>query len=176
MSKKAEMVTLRSGTNVPAGTVMHLTRQQAEARRHLLTPVKGWHDPKGKDERLAFSSSQQVFFKAGEELGLEGDLDRSVAVAAGSAETPSPTPVNDEKVYQKGVKAGRAEMLKEVEVYNAAADAHDAADDKLAAAEEALTQEQDAAKKPALQKAVDEARTEAAAAKAAFEALPKIKA
>lgn len=177
MSKKTEVVTLQSGTNVPSGTVMHLTRQQAEARRHALVPVKGWHDRDAKsDQRLAFTSNAQVFFKAGEVLGLEGELDRGVAIAAGAPDAAAPTPVNDDKVYQKGVKAGRAEMLKEVEAYNTAAEAHDAAEDKVTDAEQALADEQDPAKKPALQQSLDAAKAEAATAKAAFEALPKIKA
>lgn len=177
MSKKAEVVTLQSGTNVPSGTVMHLTRQQAEARRHALVPVKDWHDRNAKpDQRLAFTSSAQVFFKAGEELGLEGELDRGVALAAGVADASAPTPANDDKAYQKGIKAGRAEMLKEVEAYNAAAEAHENAEDKVEEAQQALDTEPDPAKKPALQQALDTAKTEAMAAKSAFEALPKIKA
>jgi len=207
MSKKAEVVTLQSGTNVPSGTVMHLTRQQADARRHALVPVKGWHDRDGKpDQRMAFTSNAQVFFKAGEELGLEGELDRGVAIAAGVNEPAAGVNADGdtagmatmrkqfdaayakqgkeleaakasvETAREEGIKAGRAELLKEVEAYNAAAEAHEAADDKVAEAEQALADEQEPAKKPALQHALDIAKTEAAAAKSTVEALPKIKA
>ncbi len=166
MSKKKDVTSLKleAGTNVPAGAVLHLTYGQADARRHLLTPVKDWHKDAEDDRRLAFTSTAATYFKTGEEFGIEGDIDRAVQTAAGIGRDPAakasgnvaPDQAALDKAFDEGKAAGRAELFAEVEAYSKAADAVDAAEDdleavkdgedkdKIAAAEAALTSAKEA--------------------------------
>jgi len=145
MSKKSTTLTLAAGTQIPAGQVMLLTAAQANARRHLLTPVKDWHGADAaEDVRLGFTASLPTFFKARETLGLEGEVDRAV-LTAGGVKPPKGTAAAKVKIgradktaldaaFAKGKKAGRKEALEEVDAFNKAADAVADAEDVLATA------------------------------------------
>lgn len=172
MSKKTTTLTLTSGINVPADHVLLLTRAQANARRHLLTPVKDWHDEKAEeDTRLGFKASLPTFFKAGETLGIEGTVDRAV-LAAGGVEPPRGTAaprvrtgridrVAIDAAFDRGRKAGRKEALAEVEAFNKAADV-------VVEAEGAL----EAAKAGADAEVIKKAEADLAAAREAMPAEP----
>lgn len=60
-----------------AGTVLTLSEAQAARRRHLLKPLGG----------SRFEALGVVCFKAGEELGVDGDLPKALAEAV---ETDAP--------------------------------------------------------------------------------------
>lgn len=55
--------------NFPAGTVLKLDEEQARSRAHLLTQT---------DRKGAYLAMDQVQFKKGEEIGLDGDLDKRI--------------------------------------------------------------------------------------------------
>ena len=172
MSKKTTTLKLKDGIHVPADHVLLLTRAQANARRHLLTPVKDWHDEKADDEtRLGFKAALPTFFKAGETIGIEGTVDRAVLSAAG-VEPPKGTAAPKVKTgrsdkaaidaaFERGKKAGRKEALAEVEAFNTAADA-------VADADEALLK----ARTDGDAEAIKKAEADLAAAKAAMPSEP----
>lgn len=95
--KKTTKVTFRQAGKVPPEVVMHLTADQAGARRHLLTPVKDWHSKETAAKRLPFSAKEPVLFKAGEELELDlvdGKIPPSLAEAMAGTE-PAEVPALD---------------------------------------------------------------------------------
>ena len=156
--------------NIPSGTQVWLTPQQAGSRSHALAEVET--DKTRKDRKL-YVTNQQLGFKAGEELAIEGDLDRGLEAmfgiapsdAAEGAGTKSPPANRDTQLdaaFARGKAAGRKEMLDEVS-------AHDAAHAKFEAAQDDLD---------ALAEGADRTAAEAAvtAAKAAVDALPELKA
>ena len=68
--------------NIPAGSQVWLTDEQARSRAHLLTESKS--DKKVKDRQL-YTANAQLGFKAGEELAIEGELDRGLEAMFGIA-------------------------------------------------------------------------------------------
>lgn len=66
--------------NIPAGTQVWLTKRQASSRAHLLTEIKT--DKTVKDRNL-YAANGQLGFKEGEELSIEGDLDRGLEAMFG---------------------------------------------------------------------------------------------
>lgn len=98
--KKTTKVTLQAVGRVPPEVVMHLTADQADARRHLLTPVKDWHDKRdAPTKRLAFTAKEPVLFKAGEELELDlvdGKVPPLLADALRVAPEPAPAARNED--------------------------------------------------------------------------------
>lgn len=184
MAKDVEIVTFREGAVVPSGVIMHLTADQADARRHVLKPEKGWHTEKSADKRLRFTGTAGVFFKAGEVLGLElgGKVPPALAgaltaetVAATAAEAPQLSPTDLDDLKAKAHKAGRAEMLAEVEARNALFEAEGAAIEAVEAAQAELAAAADDGKAP-LEARLAEAKEKLTAATAAVEALPELKA
>lgn len=77
--------------NIPLGTKVWLTDAQASARAHLLTPtgekavirkVKA-ADGEIEESRKLYVADAQLGFKAGEELAVEGDVDRGIELLFG---------------------------------------------------------------------------------------------
>lgn len=66
--------------NIPAGTQVWLTKKQASSRRHLITEVK---TEKTVKDRALYAANGQLGFKEGEELAIEGDLDRGLEAMFG---------------------------------------------------------------------------------------------
>jgi len=62
--------------NVPMGTQLWLTDAQASARQHAISPADS--DKRGPKDRKRYTANQQLGFKAGEELAIEGNLDRGL--------------------------------------------------------------------------------------------------
>ncbi|UYN98361.1 MAG: hypothetical protein KIT02_10320 [Devosia sp.] len=194
--KKDTVLTVAVGGAIPAGHVLLLTAAQAGARRHLLTSDSKDSDPwhwKG-DGRHAFTTVSPTYFKTGEELGVDGSLDRGLEIMfglAGEGAETKPTPSTQEgnaskaeleKAFNDGKaagaaevgldkklaeakQAGRAEMLAEVERRNGLFDALETAQ----VAQEALTSDADEDARAAAQRAVDSAQ-------AKVDALPELKA
>lgn len=140
--------------NAPAGARLWLTEKQAGARDHLLANVG---KSTSRDRRL-YELNAPAWFKAGEELGVEGDLDTGFLRLFGLDQNKSPTPV-----AAREHKSGRAVA--------------DAAKKQLAAARTAAAEAQTALQtattdeeKAAAQAKLDGAREAVAAAEAAVEA------
>ena len=66
--------------NIPAGTLVWLTKKQASSRAHLITEVKS---DKSVKDRTLYAANGQLGFKEGEELAIEGDLDRGLEAMFG---------------------------------------------------------------------------------------------
>jgi hypothetical protein len=73
--------------NVPTGTKLFLTARQSSDRQHGLTTLKAATE----SDRGVYVATQQLGFKAGEELGLEGDLDRGLQNMFGLGAPAAPT-------------------------------------------------------------------------------------
>lgn len=84
---------LNSSVGIAPGTVVHLDFGQADARRHLITPLAEAHKDRADARRLPFRADQRLFFKAGEEIGVEGPLDRQLQAAMG---------LSDEQLVEAG--------------------------------------------------------------------------
>ncbi|CAN7585416.1 hypothetical protein LJR016_004313 [Devosia sp. LjRoot16] len=192
-------VTFASGASVPGGTVMYLTGAQAHDRGHLVRPVKDGHKNIKDSKRLGFVSDKPVFFKAGETVELEGEIDRGVALAIG--EDPAPgTPAKTARkpgperhangdtpemaqlrrqfnaAYDRARTDARRELLGEIEKRNALIDAADAAAEVAEKAKAAHEAEPDAEKRKPLQKALDDALEAQAKADKLVNDLPELKA
>lgn len=78
----------QSGGYVSPGLVVHLLFGQFDARRHLLKAVKDAHKHPKDDRRLAYKAEGMLFFKAGEEIGIDGIIDRQLqnAIAVDDAD------------------------------------------------------------------------------------------
>lgn len=102
--------TFRIASSVPANLVIGLNFAQASARAHVLAPLRGKHKD-GKDtRRLPFRALEQMQFKAGETIGVDGMLDRVLADALG---IPQAEQAVDRKVAQEERAAkARADALK----------------------------------------------------------------
>lgn len=176
----SKTLTVAAGGSVPAGRVLKLTAQQADARRHLLKPEtkpkKDGEDPfswKG-DSRRSFQTTAPAYFKSGEALAIEGALDRGLEIMFGAGKGADAGETKDsankgtdagrlaleqgkavEVAFDQGKVAGRAEMLAEVHARNALFEALDQAVEALEKAEG------DAAKAEA-QAAVDKAQADVA--------------
>lgn len=66
--------------HVPAGTQVWLTKEQARDRVHAISPAES--SKQVKDRKL-FTANDQLGFKKGEELAIEGVLDRGLEVMFG---------------------------------------------------------------------------------------------
>lgn len=102
------------GGTVAAGLTVMLTDEQAAARAHILTLL----DPETKAKRKPYGVDAPAFFKAGEEIGIEGSLGRELQAALGIKDDDKPTkksgagaPTKAElkKAFDDGVEAGKAE-------------------------------------------------------------------
>lgn len=166
--------------NVPLGTRVWLTDGQAGARRHLITPVgdKGTRRTSdGAEEvRSLFVANAQLGFKAGEEIGVEGDLDRGLELLFGLEGKPAAqrrkatTPVETPKTKAARTKSSDAAAKRKSE----------ARAKRVASAEQALkaAQAEAADAQGELQSAADgdrmgAAQSRLAAAQAAVEAAGK---
>lgn len=112
--------------HVPAGTKIWLTRDQAAARLHQISPVETSQTMSG---RKLYAADGQLGFKAGEEFAIEGDLDRGLemmlgidtAVPAAPAEKPKAVPAKKAskaeiaKAFEEGEQAGASELLSDIE-------------------------------------------------------------
>lgn len=116
--------------NVPIGTKLFLTKAQAAARSHALTKVKAATEA----TRGVYVANQQLGFKAGEEIGVDGKLDRGLEQMFGIAEPATPT--KRPTAAQKQLAAAKDEFLAAKLAAGQAASAAKAAPDdtKLAAA------------------------------------------
>lgn len=95
--------------HIPAGTQVWLTAAQAASRRHLITEAET--GKKLKDRKL-FTADGQLGFKAGEELAIEGDLDRGLEMMFGiEAETPE----SDDKSSSRRGKADKTRAIANAE-------------------------------------------------------------
>lgn len=118
-------VTFNAGCNVPPGVTMHLDFGQADARRFVLKPVKGWHKSRKEGGRRAFVADRSVYFKAGETVELEWpadvSLDRGLEMATATpVEVDSPSEAGDddtpgEAALRKQFDAAWAKQTKELE-------------------------------------------------------------
>ena len=66
--------------HIPAGTMVWLTAAQARDRAHAITEVE---NSKTVRDRELYAADQQLGFKAGEELSIEGELDRGLEAMFG---------------------------------------------------------------------------------------------
>lgn len=66
--------------HVPAGTLVWLTKEQARDRAHSISPTDS---SKSVKDRKLYTANDQLGFKAGEELAIEGDLDRGLEAMFG---------------------------------------------------------------------------------------------
>lgn len=131
MSKKKDtLLTVAVGGPIPAGHKLQLTSAQADARRHLLTPCSKEKDPfswKG-DGRRAFITTGPTYFKAGEQLALDSELDRGLEIMFGiagseadaakpekGAGTKKPTKAELAKAFDEGKAVGKTEAVAELE-------------------------------------------------------------
>jgi membrane protein involved in colicin uptake len=74
---------LGEGTRVSAGLIVHLTYDQARRRAHKITALKGAHEGSEDKKLRPYCANETLFFKAGEELSVEGELDRTLESALG---------------------------------------------------------------------------------------------
>ncbi|RYE48337.1 MAG: hypothetical protein EOP24_07970 [Hyphomicrobiales bacterium] len=193
-------VTFASGASVPGGTVVYLTGAQAHARAHLVRPVKDGHKSLKDTKRLAFVSDRPVFFKAGEMIELEGEIDRGVALAIGddpataTPTKPAKAPASEKRDengdtpemaqmrqrfdadFARARTDARRELLSEIEQRNTLIDEADAAAEAADKAKLALEAEADAEKRKPLQKALDAALEAQAKADKLVNDLPELKA
>jgi len=70
-----------AGGHVSPGLVVHLTYGQFDARRHLLKARGDVHKGKADKRRLPYTAEKMLFFKAGEEIGIDGMIDRQLQSA-----------------------------------------------------------------------------------------------
>lgn len=125
------------GGNVAPGTVVGLAYEQAEARAHLLAPLKARHDGAKDQRRLPFKAVQALYFKAGEQIGVEGPIDRHLQMALG---------LSDEDVVEAGAaKPGLVAKVKSGRKRSQKAASSNAALEKAQAAVEAARSKLDAA-------------------------------
>jgi hypothetical protein len=144
-----EIRKLITAMTVGAGTVVLLTKAQAAARSHLIVKAEGKALGKGKDKREPYEALQLLHFKANEELGIDGELDRHQERAFGlSPETATPSDAANaddlealEKAKAEAEKAKAAADEAKVEAEKAKAEADEAkaeAEKAKAEADEAL--------------------------------------
>lgn len=113
---------LIAGARISPGTVVHLTFEQFDARRHLLKPLEDLHTGRGDKQRRPYTSEQGLFFKAGEEIGVEGTIDRQLQAAFGAsdedlvkAKAARPGVVKSVTAAQKGQLTKARNRLKDAE-------------------------------------------------------------
>ncbi len=66
--------------NIALGTRLWLTDEQARSRAHVITEIET--SKRVKDRKL-YEANDQLGFKAGEELAIDGDLDRGLETMFG---------------------------------------------------------------------------------------------
>jgi hypothetical protein len=74
---------LGAGTRVSAGLIVHLSFEQARRRAHKISALKGEHEGPADKKQRPFCANEALFFKAGEELTVEGEMDRTLEIALG---------------------------------------------------------------------------------------------
>ncbi|WP_375599367.1 hypothetical protein [Devosia sp. Naph2] len=189
MSKKKDtLLTVAVGGAIPAGHKLQLTSAQADARRHLLVTDAKEKDAfswKG-DGRRAFTTAGPTYFKAGEQLAIDSDLDRGLEIMFGIADSGSeeakpvkdaggkkPTRAELAKAFEEGKAEGKADAASELDTKLADAKKEGRAEmlaeieqrnalfealETAQAAQESLASDADNAAKAAAQKAVDDAQ------------------
>ena len=106
--------------NIPAGTQVWLTEKQASSRGHLISEVKT--DKSVKDRKL-YAANGQLGFKAGEELAIEGDLDRGLEAMFGIAPATAGDKAADKlAAAKKKVEGIKAQIETETAAVTAATD------------------------------------------------------
>lgn len=139
--------------NAPAGARLWLTGKQADARDRLLALIG---KSTSRDRRL-YELRAPAGFKAGEELGVEGDLDAGFRRLFGLDQDKPPTPVappehkpgrNALATAQKQLEeAGTAAAVAQKALQDAATDEEKtAAREKLDAAQQAVAEAEAAVK------------------------------
>lgn len=189
MSKKKDtLLTVAVGGAIPAGHKLQLTSAQADARRHLLVTDSKEKDAfswKG-DGRRAFTTTGPTYFKTGEQLAIDSDLDRGLEIMFGIAASVSdeakpvkdasgkkPTKAELAKAFDEGKAEGKADAASELDTKLADAKKEGRAEmlaeiekrnalfealETAQAAQESLASDADNAAKAAAQKAVDDAQ------------------
>lgn len=189
MSKKKDtLLTVAVGGAIPAGHKLQLTSAQADARRHLLATDNKEEDAfswKGEGRR-AFTTTGPTYFKAGEQLSIDSDLDRGLEIMFGIASSGSdeakpekdaggkkPTKAELAKAFDEGKEAGKTEASADLDAKLASAKKAGRAEmlaeieqrnelfealETAQAAQESLASDADDAAKAAAQKAVDDAQ------------------
>jgi len=77
---------------LPTGIKVRLSREQAEARLHLLPEDVAKKLAETKARAVTFVTSQRLSFKRGEEVGIEGNLDRGLEIMFGIEPDRKTTP------------------------------------------------------------------------------------
>lgn len=103
--------------HIPAGTLVWLTKTQARDRAHAVTEVES---SKTVKDRKLYAAEQLLGFKAGEELSVEGDLDRGMEAMFG-IKPEAPADKAAEKLAAAEAKV--AGINKQIEAETAAVDA-----------------------------------------------------
>lgn len=125
--------------NIPAGTQVWLTKKQASSRSHLITEVK---TDKTVKDRTLYAANGQLGFKEGEELAIEGDLDRGLEAMFGiKPATTGDKAAERLAAVEKKISGIKAQIETETAAVAAATDdaARDKAQVKLDKAKGALT-------------------------------------
>jgi hypothetical protein len=189
MSKKKDTpLTVAVGGAIPAGHKLQLTSAQADARRHLLVTDNKEKDAfswKGEGRR-AFTTTGPAYFKAGEQLAIDSDLDRGLEIMFGIAGSVAdeakpekdkggkrPTKAELAKAFDEGKAEGKTEAAADLDTKLADAKKTGRAEmlaeierrnelfealETAQAAQESLASDADDAAKAAAQKAVDDAQ------------------
>lgn len=136
-----EIRKLITAMTVGAGTIVFLTKAQADARSHLIVKVKGKAVGKGDEKREPFKALQLLNFKAKEELGIDGKLDRHQERAFGlSPEKAAPSTAANADDLEALEKAKAEADKAKAEAEKAKAEA----DEAKAEAEKAKTEAEEA--------------------------------
>lgn len=125
--------------HVPAGTQVWLTKEQARDRVHAISPAESAKQVK---DRKLFTANDQLGFKQGEELAIEGELDRGLQLMFGIAVESPPAAVASKLAAAETKVAGiTAQIERETAAVAAAPDdaARTKAQAKLDKAKTALT-------------------------------------
>jgi cellobiose-specific phosphotransferase system component IIA len=157
---------LIAGANISPGMIVHLTFDQFDSRRHLLKPRGEAHKGRRDERRLPYTSEQTLFFKAGEEIGIDGVIDRQLQAAIGASDEQVVAADAAKPGLRKAVTAARKGQITK------ARNRLREAEEDAALAQKALS-EAKPEKKAAAEKKVAEAEAAVAAAR---EALAKLEA
>lgn len=144
-----------AGGYISPGMVVHLDYGQFDARRHRLVAAKEPHSGRKDQSRRPYKVDSMIYFKAGEEIGIDGVIDRQLQNAIGvtdaqlvAANAAKPGTVKAVSAARKGAITKARNRLKDAQADAAHAQkAFDeakpekkaAAEQKLAAAVEAVT-------------------------------------
>ncbi len=98
------IATFQTGSTVPATATVHLDARQADARSAQVAPVGNKHSSIRDDRRLPYVAKEQLYFKAGETIGVEGVIERPLANALGIPEVEQ----NAEREVARDAAAAKA--------------------------------------------------------------------